>query len=433
MTSPNQGNQTPAQRKSCASIGGGFTPRSIDGEAPIMSPGLQKFLEEADLTSSSDDEEEEDYEEEEEELTYDQVPFYDSVVDAGILKVPKNVGDYLLDVKPEDTLENLLLTTTRLPSSDEFVAAMAANPGTSLIAAAGQSHLQESHAHALLQAELLQVQIQQWSTTLANERTNVQSLESFVEDFEGDLAREEEKLALAHRKVDLMKAMGKKHRAELAAKRSTCIDAHQKVGQQTQLQNIATLLGMVCQGLRRGLSEELLKNSLPFAQLQDPWELATMANLDYEKVKDRTCRQYIGIVRHIFLFGYQFSMAYTQVGPGDREQIVLTTQATKKQCRRVVCKILHIGSRSPSASKAVKRKRRSSTSTLSTLSKKARTETLDTAVELLSVFSTDEIDAAKAAPGSLSDNLRSIHRKKSADRPVRSQDDSSGDTKPAAI
>jgi hypothetical protein len=384
-----------------------------------------------DLSSSSSDDEDEEVEEEEENLTYDQVPYFDSVVQAGLLKVPKNVSDYLLN-GPEHTLENRLLTTALLPSSDEFVAVMAANPGKSLIAAAGQSHLQENHTLALLQADLLQVKIDQWSTTLSKEQAKVKSKERIVQTFEYELAQEEEKLELAHRKVDLTKEFGKKHPPELAAKRSTCQDAIQQVQQNTHLKNIATLLAMVSQGLFQGQSEEALKRTLPFAQLQDPGELATKSNLDSEKVKDLTCRQYIGIVRHIFLFGYHFSMAYTQVGPADGQPIVLSTKATKKKCRRVVCDMLNIAHYSSSTSanttvaKAKRKRRRSSTS-------KVRVETMDTAVELLSIFSKEEINLAKATPGSLSDNLHSIHlRKKSADRQVQSQDDSSGGPSPPA-
>jgi hypothetical protein len=108
-------------------------------------------------------------------------------------------------------------------------------------------------------------------------------------------------------------------------------------------------------------------------------------------------------------------------------------KATKKKCRRVVCDMLNIAHYSSSTSantavaKAKRKRRRSFTS-------KVRVETMDTAVELLSIFSKEEINLAKATPGSLSDNLRSIHlRKKSADRQVQSQDDSSGGAKPAGI
>jgi hypothetical protein len=205
-----------------------------------------------------------------------------------------------------------------------------------------QSHLQENHPLALLQADLLQSKIEQWSTTLPKEQAKVKSKEKIVETFEYELAQEEEKRELACRKVDLIKEFGKKHRSELAAKLSTCQDAVQQVQQNTHLKNIATHLAMVSKGLLQCQSEEALKSALPFAQMQDPRELATKSNLDYKKVKDLTCRQYIGIVRHIFLFSYQFSMTYIQVGPGDREQIVLSPKTTKKKCRHVVCDMLNI-------------------------------------------------------------------------------------------
>jgi RNase P subunit RPR2 len=248
-----------------------------------------------------------------------------------------------------------------------------------------------------------------------------------VAKFDNELASAQEQLELAQRKIDVMESMSKQHRAELAAKRSKCQDADQLVQQKTHLQNIASLLALVNKGLLDGHDVESLKSTLPFATLQGPSELATQSNLDYQTVKNRTCRQYVGIARHIFLFGYQFSMAYTQMGPDDRQPIVLTTKASKTTCRGVVCKLLNIAHSSTTSGASIKRKRRSS---MPSLSKNVRVETVD---ELLSFFSAEEINAAKAAPGSVVKNFRSIHRKKSTDHQVQSQGDSCGDTKPDAI
>jgi hypothetical protein len=215
----------------------------------------------------------------------------------------------------------------------------------------------------------------------------------------------------------------------LAACRSRLKNTDDKLEQSTHLLKIAELLALANNELFRAHKVLELRGTLPFSKLQDASELAAELNLDDDKVKDLTCRQYIGLVRLIFLLGYHFSMAYIKVGPADREPVYLHTETKKIECRRVLCLLLGIVRPSSSSTSAVKnsvnkRKRRSS---IGTISKKVRPETLE---ELVQVSSQDEMLRAKNDPGSFFENLLAIQQKKLAEP---AQEDSSGGTTPAAI
>jgi hypothetical protein len=110
-----------------------------------------------------------------------------------------STGDYLLDAT--NTLEDALLTACRLPSSDEFIALMVANPGSSLITAAGQSRLQDNHGHATLLAQLLQEQIKTFTADREMQKDQLASKEEHLVSFEDKIAVAEAKIELRKREL----------------------------------------------------------------------------------------------------------------------------------------------------------------------------------------------------------------------------------------